>query len=157
MKAKSKLPPLTMLLACICGLGQNRTQSQAQQPAGSSVTDRSHIAGVWRGQMDGLPAVTLVVSDEGGNLSGAVLFYFHMRKTVNDPYTSTPGLPEPMFRLNFDGTALTFQVSHRRAHPPRTLSDPPVPFRLTLTGQNQGELANEKETRPGLALVRSDY
>jgi hypothetical protein len=68
--------------------------------------------------MEGLPAVVLVVTDEGGSLSGAVVFYFQTRKTVNDPWASTPGLPEPLFRLYFDGKTLSFQVSHRRAHPP---------------------------------------
>jgi hypothetical protein len=107
--------------------------------------------------MNGLPGVTLVVTDEGGSLSGAVLFYFQVRKTVNDPYTSTPGLPEPMFHLSFDGTTLSFQVSHRRSHPPGSLSDPLVSFHLTLTGPNQAELVNESEKGPALAMVRSDY
>jgi hypothetical protein len=126
-------------------------RAQTAQP------DLSRLTGVWRGQMDGLPAVTLVVTDESGTLTGAVLFYFHMRKTVNDPYTSTPGLPEPMLGMNFDGKALTFQVSHRRAHPPRTLADPPVTLTLTLTGPNQAELANKSEHGPAVTMVRSDY
>ena len=119
--------------------------------------DLSRLTGVWRGQADGFPAVTLVVTNESGSLSGAVLFYFHVRKTVNDPYTSTPGLPEPMFGMNFDGKMLTFQVSHRHAHPPRTLSDPPVTLTLTLTGPNQAELENKSEKGLVLAMVRSDY
>jgi hypothetical protein len=119
--------------------------------------DLSRLTGVWRGQADGFPAVTLVVTNESGSLSGAVLFYFHVRKTVNDPVTSTPGLPEPMFGMNFDGKMLTFQVSHRHAHPPRTLSDPPVTLTLTLTGPNQAELENKSEKGLVLAMVRSDY
>jgi hypothetical protein len=130
---------------------QGARPQQPQTPAPTAIT------GVWRGQMDGFPAVTLVVTDESGKLTGAVLFYFHMRKTVNDPYTSTPGLPEPIFGMKFDGKALTFQVSHRRAHPPRTLSDPPVTLTLTLTGPNQAELVNTSERGPVLAMVRSDY
>jgi hypothetical protein len=140
-----------LLLIALPSNPQRAQREQPQMPAPAAVT------GVWRGQMDGLPAVTLVVTDESGNLTGAVLFYFHMRKTVNDPYTSTPGLPEPMFGRNFDGKTLTFQVSHRRAHPPRTLSDPPVSLTLTLTGPNQAELVNKSERGPVLAMVRSDY
>jgi len=139
-----------MLLCAVLSLGQSG-RAQAAQP------DLSRLTGVWRGQMDGLPAVTLVVTDEGGSLSGAVLFYLHMRKMVNYPVTSTPGLPEPMFGMNFDGTALTFQVSHRRAHPPGTLSDPPVTFTLTLTGANQAEFVNRSDRSPALIMVRSDY
>jgi hypothetical protein len=139
-----------MLLLVTLVSGQSG-RAQTAQP------DLSRLTGVWRGQADGFPAVTLVVTDESGSLMGAVLFYFHMRKTVNDPVTSTPGLPEPMFGMNFDGKMLTFQVSHRRAHPPRTLSDPPVTLTLTLTGPNQAELVNKSERSPALTVVRSDY
>jgi hypothetical protein len=123
----------------------------AQQP------DRMPFTGVWRGQAEGLPALTLVLTDEGGSLSGAVLFYLHMRKSVNDPWTSTPGLPEPLLHLNLDGNTLTFQVSHRRAHPPRTLPDPPVTFTLTLNNDGTALLANQSEHAPGLPLTRTDY
>ncbi|MGD0157526.1 MAG: hypothetical protein ABSB50_15625 [Terracidiphilus sp.] len=157
MDVRNKLLSLVVTLACICGFDQNRMQSQAPKPADSSAANAANITGVWRGEMNGLPGVTLVVTDEGGSLSGAVLFYFQVRKTVNDPYTSTPGLPEPMFQMHFDGTTLTFQVSHRRAHPPRTLSDPPVSFSLTLTAPNQAALVNESEKGPGLVLTRSEY
>jgi len=101
--------------------------------------------------------MSLTVSDEIGGLSGAILFYFHMRKTANDPYTSTPGIPEPIFNPTFDGQTLTFQVSHRRAHPPRTLSDPPVSFRLVLKGPNRAELINANEKGPTVIMTRSDY
>ena len=139
------------LLATAMLAGQNESVRIAQP-------DPSQLIGVWRGQMDGLPWVSFVVTDEGGSLSAAALFYFHMRKTVNDPWTSTPGLPEPMFGLHFDGKTLDFEVSHRRAHPPRTLHDPPVHFRFTLTGPNTAALVNETEGQ-GVPLVieRSDY
>jgi len=114
------------------------------------------LTGVWRCQLDGLPAVTLAITDEGGALGGAILFYVHTRKTVNDPYKSTPGVPEPLFHMSFDGKTLTFQVSHRRAHPPRTLSDPPVIFTLTLTGPKRAELVNKSEKGLLVAMVRRD-
>ncbi len=140
-----------LLLVAMIANAQNAQPQPPQTPVPATIT------GVWRGQADGFPAVTLVVTDETGHLTGAVLFYFHLRKTVNDPYTSTPGLPEPLFGMNFDGKTLTFQVSHRRAHPPGSLSDPPVTFTLTLTGPNQAELANKSERGPTLAMVRNDY
>jgi hypothetical protein len=119
--------------------------------------DTAQLTGVWRAQMDGLPAVSLIVTDEGGSLSGAVLFYLHMRKSVNDAYTSTPGLPEPLFALHFDGKTLDFEVSHRRAHPPDSLNEPPMHFHLRLTGPNQAELVNESEHGPAVTMVRSVY
>jgi hypothetical protein len=131
--------------------------AQSNPPPPAQQPDRMPFTGVWRGQAEGLPALTLVLTDEGGSLSGAVLFYLHMRKSVNDPWTSTPGLPEPLLHLNLDGNTLTFQVSHRRAHPPRTLPDPPVTFTLTLNNDGTALLANQSEHAPGLPLTRTDY
>ncbi|MGB8258882.1 MAG: hypothetical protein WCE75_00965 [Terracidiphilus sp.] len=125
----------------------------APPPSGNAA-----LTGVWRGEMNGLPAIALVITDEGGSLSGAVLFYFQQRKTVNDPYTNTAGVPEPMLTPSFDGRTLLFSISHRRAHPPRSLNDPPVRFRLTLTAPGKAELVNESERGgPAGLLVRSDY
>ncbi|MGA2569167.1 MAG: hypothetical protein ABSF23_01490 [Terracidiphilus sp.] len=149
----------SLLVAAIllgCGLGLTHATDKAPQPVNANGADVSNICGVWRGQMEGLPAVTLVVTDEGGSLTGAVVFYFHERKTANDPWTSAPGLPEPMFRIQFDGRTLTFQISHRRAHPPRTLSDPPVILTLRLTGPNRAEFVNQSERSPILVMVWSD-
>ena len=106
--------------------------------------------------MDGLPFVTLTVTNEGGRLAGAVLFYL-IRRDEKGTASSSPGIPEPLVNPTFDGKVLTFQVSHRRAHPPRTLTDPPVNFRLMLTGDNKGEFVNRNEGSPPLQLVRSDY
>jgi hypothetical protein len=111
------------------------------------------FVGVWRGQMDRLPAVTLNITDEGGGLSGAVVFYLITRSSVmSEPTTSTPGPPEPLFKPRMDGNALVFEVSHRRAHPPATLSDPPVHFRLKLIDPDKAELVNESEN-PGSGAV----
>jgi hypothetical protein len=123
-------------------------------PATSPAT--SSIEGVWRVDMDGLPAVALVITSEGGSLSGAVLFYLHHRDP-GQPWTSSPGLPEPIFNPKFDGTTLTFQVSHRRAHPPRTLSDPPVSFRLMVTGADKAELEMVNQDAPEYVLTKSEY
>jgi hypothetical protein len=150
MKIKMIAVPLVVLLTAIAGHAQN----VAASPVGAE------FVGVWRAEADGLPFVTLNISNESGNLSGAVLFYLH-RRDQGKPVTSTPGIPEPIFNPHFDGMTLTFQVSHRHAHPPRTLSDPPVNFRLKLTGTDTGgmsigELTNEREASSGLQLVRSD-
>ena|SRR5690348_10944818 len=72
----------------------------AQTP---SATTNAPIDGVWRCQMNGLPAVTLLVTDEPGGLTGVILFYFQQRATEKDPYSAVPGLPEPLFHPRFDG------------------------------------------------------
>ncbi len=95
--------------------------------------DNKPLVGVWRGQMDNMPEVVLTITDEGGKISGAVLFFLHVRATVNDPWTSRPAdAAEPILNPVFDGKTLRFMVSHKHAHPPRTLNDPPSHFHLTL-------------------------
>ena len=129
----------------------------AQSSASSSAQNTSQFVGVWRGQFDNLPGVDLVIDDEGGDLHGAILFYLHKRPDTKSPYTATAGLPGPLLNIRPDGQSVHFQVSHRLAHPPRTLSDPPISFRLKLTGPNQAELINDSEAAPGLPLKRTDY
>jgi hypothetical protein len=113
MKTGRIATALVLIMTASLGHTQVNPSLHPQQPA------NAQFVGVWRGQFDNLPGVDMVVTDEGGQFTGAVLFYLHIRPDVNHPYTSTAGLPEPMLNLKFDGSTLTFQVSHRRAHPPR--------------------------------------
>ena len=137
------------------GLSQASGPGTPTSMQGPSPTTPS-IEGVWRVDMDGLPAVALVITNEGGSLSGAVLFYFHHRDP-GQPWTSTPGLPEPLFNPKFDGTTSTFEVSHRRAHPPRTLNDPPVSFRMTVTGADKSKLEMVNQNAPEYQLTKTEY
>ncbi len=113
----------------------------------------SAVTGVWRAEIDGLPALVITISDEGGELTGAILFYLIIRDEGQPP-RSAPGIPEPLFRLKFDGKALDFQVSHRRAHGARTANDPPVRFRLRISGPNEGILVREKDEGDALRISR---
>ena len=131
--------------------------AHAQQVATPAPQNRSQFAGVWRGQFDNLPGIDLVITDEGGELQGAILFYLHIRKDLNSPYTASSGLPEPIFNVRLDGQILNFEVSHRRAHPPRTLHDPPLSFHLKLTGPDQAAIVNQSDGAPFLVMKRSDY
>ena len=115
--------------------------------------ENSAVTGVWRAQMEGLPALVMTISDEGGDLAGAILFYL-IRRDEGQPPRSTPGIPEPLFNLKFDGKALDFSVSHRRAHGPQTAHDPPVSFRLKVTGQDEGMLVREKDEAGGIRVLR---
>ena len=126
---------------------------------GNPTASTASIVGIWRCQMEGLPAITLTLTDEGGSLTGAVLFYLH-RREPGQPVTATPGVPEPLFNPRFDGKTLTFQVSHRRAHPPGSLNDGPVNFALKLDGADRAEFVNENEHDPNAPryfLVKSPY
>ena len=131
--------------------------SQSAVPGGNK-TNASKFAGVWRGQLDNLPGVDLVITDEDGQLHGAVLFYLHIRPDVQSPYTSTPGLPEPLFGMKVERQTLEFEVSHRHAHPPGTLQDPPVAFELKLIAVDKAELMLKAEGNgPAMILTRKNY
>ena len=137
---KSRMMLTCLALAMLAGSGVAQTDA----PANIGVKS---IVGIWRSQMEGLPAITLTVTDEGGSLTGAVLFYLH-RRDPGQETTATPGVPEPLFNPKFEGRTLTFQVSHRRAHPPGSLEDAPVTFRVTLDDADHAVLMNESENDP---------
>lgn len=161
MRSKSILMCIALAMMAAAGLAQTSMTSGTAKAA-----DPSSIVGVWRGVWGGeageLPSITLTITNETGNLSGAILFYL-LRKDEGQPVNSSPGIPEPLINPRFDGKTLTFQVSHRRAHPPATLNDPPVNFRLTLTGLNKGAINNLSEpvgdgsASSGMPMVRTDY
>ena len=121
-----------------------------------AAADKGHnvaVVGIWQGESDNLPAVTLNITDEAGPLQGAMLFYL-IRRDEGKPPTSSPGIPEPLFNPQFDGKSLTFQVSHRHAHADTT-SDPPVTFRLELTGPDEAKLIRVPQDGPSyLPMVR---
>lgn len=151
---KPSMIPLLIALSTPAAavFGQAPLSTQPQEK------DLSKFVGVWRGEFDGLPGVDIVISDEAGQLAGGILFYLHLRPNVNSPYTSKPGLPEPTLGMKLDGNTLSFQVSHRRAHSPRSLSDPPVHFHLSLKEPGKAVLVNENgDAGPPLVLLRSDY
>ena len=122
----------------------------------ASPEDDEAILGVWRGKDRDLPAVTLTITDEGGQLARAILFYL-IRTDPGKAPSSSPGIPEPLLQPRWAGKILTFQVSHRRAHPPRTLSDHPVTFRLKLVSPNEGVLIRGDDDNHGLKMFRDQY
>jgi hypothetical protein len=150
MKSRAVLLCVAMAMAATAGCAQT---------SGNPSASAAPIEGVWRCEMHGLPAVTLTVTKEGGSLTGAVLFYLH-RTEPGKSETATPGVPEPLFNPKFDNKTLTFEVSHRRAHPPGSLNDGPVNFALRLDGADKGEFVNENEhdaNAPRYFLVKSAY
>jgi hypothetical protein len=150
---RSRFTPL-LLVALLMPTRANPQRVGSEAKADQNATK---FVGVWRGQFDSLPGVDLVISDENSELHGAILFYFHVRRDLNSPYTSTAGLPEPVFNLSAQGQTLRFQVSHRRAHPPQTLQDAPKNFHLKLIGPDRAELMNESESAPVVQMKRTDY
>jgi hypothetical protein len=151
-----KIPfaPLVVIAALAAAAVFANINSRDVLAAPSTETqNRGAIEGVWRVQMDGLPAVTLNVTYETGALNGAILFYL-LRREPGQAETSSPGVPQPLIGPKFDGTMLTFAVSHRQAHPPASLNTPPVNFRMRLTGPGKAELINETESSRAIEILK---
>jgi hypothetical protein len=144
------LVSVTILLTAQATFAQTGSTPQGGAPNHATLRQEdARIVGVWRAEADGLPWVTVTLTDEGGTLAGAVLFYLH-RRDAGGHVTSTPGIPEPLLHPHFDGSVFSCEVSHRHAHPPESLSDPPVQFGFRLTSEGRASLG-------GATLVRSDY
>jgi hypothetical protein len=117
----------------------------------------SPLAGTWRGSINNLPAVTLNISESRGKVMGTILFYFLHRSTESGPWEvdKTHSKSLPLLDPKFDGTTLKFKVSHKEAHPPQTLNDPPSSFQMRLTGKGLAELENLTERQgPPLKMIR---
>lgn len=143
---------LISLIAPVCLHAQTETTGAPPQQ------DAAKFVGVWRGQFDGLPGVDIGICNEGGEFAGAILFYLHTRPDVHSPWTSKAGPPGPMFNMKLEGNTLRFLVSHKEAHPPGSLNDPPVSFRLVLTGPDKATLMNDSESSgPPMVMTRSAY
>jgi len=129
---------IAIVLSCAClGLGADQN---------------SAVNGVWRAQMDGLPTLVMTISDEG-DLTGAILFYLVRRDEGQAPKAS-PGIPEPLLNLRFDGRALDFRVSHRRSHGARSANDPPVRFQLRITRPDEGQLVRDGKESDAVRVSR---
>jgi hypothetical protein len=128
-----KVAMLTITLLIQTGAGQGNA---------SSANDKSSFTGTWSCKMYGVQAVTLTVKQEQEKLGGTVLFYL-IRHNDGKPARSSPGTPEPLIDPRLDGKVLHFQVSHRHAHPPATLNDPPVSFTFQLIENNRAVLKRE--------------
>lgn len=156
---KSSRPTLlALLVALFMPLLASTSSAAPTQPADKSAPV-AQWDGVWRCQTDGQPNFDIVISQEGRQIAGSILFYLHVRKDVHSPWTVTASGPgEPMFNIELNGNTLSFQVSHRRSHPPRTLHDPPLLFEIRLLAPGKAELLNSSEDpNHNFQLVRSDY
>jgi hypothetical protein len=141
------------IAAMLC-LSMAWAQSPVTATQREKLPDSASIVGIWRGKLDSLPAITLTIEEENGKLTGAVLFYL-IRTEPGIPATATPGAPEPLIDPHFDGKTLVFKVSHQHAHPPGTLHDPPVSFRVEPAGADKCKLFVEGE--PAVEMVRDTY
>ena len=100
----------------------------------------SPIVGLWKGEMNGLPAVELVIQEAESRLTGRVTFFF--QRMDSGTWKVERQSSQPLEKISYDGQRLLFQVSHEQAHPD-SAGDPPVAFTFTLSSSQEGVLASD--------------
>ena len=111
------------LIACIA-----ITVASPAQSASSATAPRAAWVGVWQGQLEGLPGVTLTLSDDLGMLNGTIVFTLIKNGNIAGHVTHL------LLRPRVDGNTLSFQVKREGDHPAI------VDMTLELTNDNTGLL-----------------
>jgi len=106
--------------------------------ASGPLAAESPIAGTWQGKLDGVPAVTLTVKEEGRTWSGTIVFY----KILDDGSGPRVAGKDTSVLVNpkLEGKVLSFQVKGQ--------NDALIGFQMELTGNGEGELKG-KATQTG--------
>jgi hypothetical protein len=113
----------------------------------------SPIVGLWMGEMNGLPAVELVVRGAESQITGEVTFFF--QRMDSGTWKVERQRSQPLDKVSFDGKQLLFRVSHEQAHPD-SLGDPPVAFTFTLLSSQEGILeSNYQGQESQIRLVKA--
>lgn len=156
MKARYALLLSLPMLVAMTGFAQTEAMQSNTVNDGAAPREDAPITGVWRGEADGAPFVTMTVPSVDGKLTGAIVFYLHVRQP-DGGVRSTEGVPEPLLRAHLEGATLLFAVSHRWAHSPESLQSSPVHFKLEVSGRDQAQLVNLESPTTAAEMVRSEY
>jgi hypothetical protein len=144
------------MMITMAGFSQARVKAivlNAGTPGATAASAANNLVGVWHGEYRGLPWVTVTLTQHGGALSGAILFYLR-RKMPGTAETATAGTPEPLLDQQFDGKTLTFRVSARHADPPKTLDDPPIVMTMEIIDHDHARLMNKEDPQLTGMLTR---
>lgn len=120
----------------------------------SLAAEKSEFVGTWHGRMNDLPVLDLILEQSGGEISGSIVFYFHVR--AEDGKWHVKGKhSQPLLLPKLQGRTLEFEVTHRKSHG-SSEPGPNVPFRIELRGGDSAILHKTDEliTGPGLKLTR---
>jgi hypothetical protein len=159
MRAKCVAIAAMAMMITVAGFSQARVKAlvlNASTSDAKAMSAASNLVGVWHGEYRGLPWVTVTLTDEGGTLSGAVLFYLH-RQTAGAAETAPAGVPEPLLDPHFDGTTLSFRVSAHHAGRPASLDEPPIPMTIEFIDADHVRLVNQQDPHLTGVLTRTSH
>lgn len=113
----------------------------------------SAVTGLWKGEMNGLPAVELMIQEAESQLTGEVTFFF--QRMDSGAWKVERQGSQRLDKITFDGQRLRFQVSHEQAHPDSG-GDPPVAFTFTRSNSQEGVLeSNYQGQESQIHLLRA--
>jgi hypothetical protein len=116
--------------------------------AGDSV-----IGGIWTAQLHDQPAIKLTVNDEGGKLSGNIVFYFLMLE--NGSWKVKNGTATNLINPRLEDKTFVFEVPHAKKHGSTDPADQEIKtFRMQLTGKNQAVFRNAANDGGDLIVKR---
>lgn len=129
-------------------------QSFAADPHPASPTDS--FAGIWDGEMNGLPGVQLRLQQTENTISGTIVFYLQKRADSSAPWHVEGNAAVPLLSPHVQGKTLTFEVQHHKCHGCSELG-PNVRFRMQLVASNEARLwkLDEVSSGSGLQLMRT--
>jgi hypothetical protein len=99
------------------------------------------IVGTWTAKMHGLPAIKMTVKENGGRLSGNIIFYFLMLEegTWKVKGEAATEMIDPQLK----GETFEFKVPHSKRHGSTAPADQEIKaFRLYLAGPNEAVFKN---------------
>ena len=114
------------------------------------------IAGAWDGKVNELPAVELILRDDGGKVSGSIGFYFQSRGD-DGKWRLGEKTTLPLLSPKLEGKVLSFETIHHKKHGSPELG-PNNKYRVTFAAANEARLwilrEKTKEDGSGLKLTR---
>ena len=115
----------------------------------------SQFTGVWDGEMNGLPAVELKLTNDGSTVKGTIAFYLQMRGEDGTWHVAgdKDKAVQPLLSPHINGNTVTFEVTHAKHHGSSELG-PNKTFRVEIAGPTTAYLreAGDGSDAPGHGL-----
>jgi hypothetical protein len=109
--------------------------------AAPAATSNSPIAGTWTARLHDQPCIKLTVSDNGGKLSGSIIFYFLVLE--NGSWKVRGAAAVDLINPRLEGKTFVFEVPHAKKHGSTAPADQEIKtFRMRLTGKNRAVFKN---------------
>ena len=99
------------------------------------------MVGTWTATMHNLPAIKMTVRNNGGRISGNIIFYMLMLE--NGAWKVKGDDTTDMINPRMEGRTFVFEVPHAKKHGSTNPEDQEIKtFRLQLTGPNEAVFKN---------------